>query len=78
MKTYRIFVDAVAEAQAELCSLLSSAPPGTVVKQNFARQPVLFGEDRYYQLDVVVVGQHAADLCTRLKLRYDTDMQRIA
>ncbi|WP_216322328.1 hypothetical protein [Deinococcus aestuarii] len=77
MVTYRIFVDAVAEARDELCSLLGSAPSGTVLRQKFAPRPVLFGEDAYYQLDVVLTGLHATDLCLRLKRRYTTDMQRI-
>ncbi|WP_102128161.1 hypothetical protein [Deinococcus planocerae] len=77
MVTYRIFVEADTEARDELCSLLSSAPSGTVVKQKFAARPVRFGEDLYDQLDVVLAGQHAAELSTWLKRRYTTDMQRI-
>ena len=77
MVTYRIFVDAAQDARAEVCAFLSSAPSGTVVRQTFARQPVQFGEDLYDQLDVVLGGEHAAELCTRLKRRYTFDMQRI-
>lgn len=78
MVTYRIFIDVVAEAQEEVHALLTNAPAGTVVKQNFGRKPVVFGEDTYLQLDVALAGEHAADLGTRLKRRYDMDMQRIA
>lgn len=78
MVTYRIFIDAVSEAQEEVTSLLGSAPAGTVFKVNYARKPVTFGEQLYYQLDVVLGGLHAADLSARLKQRYTTDMQRIA
>lgn len=77
MATYRIFVEPVAEARNELRSLLSSAPSGTVLKQKLAPRPVLFGEDLYEQLDVVLAGQHPTDLSTRLKQRYTTDMQQI-
>lgn len=78
MVTYRILIDAVAEAQAEVHALLSSAPSGTVLKQNLARKPILLGEDLYYPVDVVLGGAHAPDFSMQLKRRYDTDMQRIA
>ena len=77
MVTYRIFVGAVAGAQEEVHALLTSAPAGTVVKQNVGRKPVVFGEDSYAQLDVTLAGEHAADPSARLKRRYDFDMQQI-
>ncbi|GGO36137.1 hypothetical protein [Deinococcus humi] len=78
METYRILIDAVAEARKEVNALLSSAPAQTVVKQSFSSKPLLLGEDTYYSLDVMLAGAHAAEFSSRLKQRYTTDMQRIA
>lgn len=77
MATYRIFLEAVSDARAEVEALLDSAPPGTVSRLRFGRTPVLLGEDSYILLDVVLEGTQAGDLSARLKQRYSTDMQRV-
>ena len=77
MATYRIFLEAVHEARAEVQALLDSAAPGTVCRHRFAPRPVLLGEDPYFQLDVVLSGTQADELSARLKQRFSTDMQRV-